>query len=72
LFLLITSLVVLSVSYIDSAAFVFIFFFVLIYMCLFLIGVLFRKGPLKGVGIGVLLDREEELKELEPPKQPWE
>ena len=51
---------------------VFIFVALFVYFVLFFLGAILRKGPLKYIGLGVLKDREEELEELKPPKQPWE
>ena len=73
LFILIFALVaIIAACDIKGEVFMFLFFSVFLYLCSFLIGAVFRKGPLKGVGVGILRDRKEELEELKSPKQPWE
>ncbi len=49
-----------------------LFFAVWLYGIVFIIGYVFAIGPLKHIKRKLADDYEEELKEYERPKQPWE
>ncbi len=46
-------------------------FITFLYLVLFQIGALFRRGPLKNIGLGIIQDHKDEIDEMQP-KQPWE
>ena len=69
-FILATILTVMLV--IDEPASAFLLLLFMGYFGVLFLGIFFRKGPLKNIGMGFLRDRKDELEELKPPKQPWE
>ena len=55
----------------NKTIFTILFLFTFIYMLFTWLGTVFRIGPLKVIGKGLLKDAEEAKEELKP-KQPWD